>query len=113
MKTGCSFYVSSSGGQKTVGSLGERIPNITQSAIIPAPGSFKGSRESGFSKVGQSVTYFYCRLQSGTGYSVLKKYYCDNEEEAKGWEAIPMCGILGLAVGIKEKCKDGIDYQRE
>ncbi len=68
-------------GPKTVGSLGEMIPNITQSALSQHLALLKAHGILDFSKSGQSVTYFIADHRVEEIMSVLKKYYCDSGED--------------------------------
>lgn len=66
---------------QTVGSLGEKIPTITQSALSQHLALLKAHGILDFSKEGLSVTYFIADHRVEAVISVLKKYYCDNEEK--------------------------------
>ncbi|MGE5614908.1 MAG: ArsR/SmtB family transcription factor [Bacillota bacterium] len=67
-------------GPKTVGSLGEKMPNITQSALSQHLALLKAHGILDFSKSGQSVTYSIADHRVEQVLSVLRKYYCDNGE---------------------------------
>ena len=67
-------------GPKTVSSLGEKMPNITQSALSQHLALLKAHGILDFLKSGQSVTYSIADHRVEEVMSVLKKYYCDNEE---------------------------------
>ncbi len=71
-------------GPKTVSGLGEKIPNITQSALSQHLALLKAHGILDFSKAGQSVTYSIADHRVEQVISVLKKYYCDNEEDDQG-----------------------------
>ncbi len=66
---------------KTVSSLGEKMPNITQSALSQHLALLKAHGILDFSKSGQSVTYSIADHRVEEVISVLKKYYCDNQED--------------------------------
>ena len=67
-------------GPKTVSSLGEKMPNITQSALSQHLALLKAHGILDFSKSGQSVTYSIADHRVEEVIWVLKKYYCGNEE---------------------------------
>ncbi len=67
-------------GPKTVGSLGEKIPHITQSALSQHLTLLKAHGILDCSKTGQSVTYFLVDQRVEEVINILRKYYCDDEE---------------------------------
>lgn len=69
-------------GPKTVSSLGEMVPRISQSALSQHLTLLKAHGILDYSKAGQSVTYCISDHRVEAVLSVLKKYYCDNGEEA-------------------------------
>lgn len=70
-------------GPKTVSSLGEKLPKITQSALSQHLARLKAHGILDFSKAGQSVTYSIADCRVEEIISVLKKYYCDDGEDKK------------------------------
>lgn len=68
-------------GPKTVSSLGEKMPNITQSALSQHLALLKAHGILDFLKSGQNVTYSIADHRVEQVMSVLKKYYCDIEEK--------------------------------
>lgn len=62
---------------KTVSGLGEKIPNITQSALSQHLTLLKAHGILDNSKAGQSVTYFIADHRVEEIISLLKKHYCD------------------------------------
>jgi DNA-binding transcriptional ArsR family regulator len=68
-------------GPKTVSGLGEKIPNITQSALSQHLALLKAHGILDFSKLGQSVTYSIADHRVDEVISVLRRYYCDSKEE--------------------------------
>ncbi len=66
-------------GPKTVSGLGEKMPNITQSALSQHLALLKAQGILDFSKSGQSVTYSIADHRVEEVMSVLKKHYCDKE----------------------------------
>ena len=67
-------------GPKTVGSLGERIAGITQSALSQHLALLKAHGILDSSKAGQSVTYFVVDSRVGEIIAALKEHYCDDGE---------------------------------
>ena len=65
----------------TVGKIAERVPDITQSALSQHLSLLKAHGILDFSKSGQSITYFIADRRVEEIIFVLKKYYCDPEEE--------------------------------
>ena len=65
---------------RTVSSLGERISNITQSALSQHLGLLKAHGILDNEKAGQSVTYFITDNRVGEIIALLKQYYCDDGE---------------------------------
>lgn len=68
-------------GPLTVGMLGEKIPNITQSALSQHLALLKAHGIVGFSKAGQSVTYAVADHRVERIISVLKETYCSEEKK--------------------------------
>ncbi|MBE6083290.1 MULTISPECIES: ArsR/SmtB family transcription factor [Tissierellales] len=68
-------------GPKNVSSLGEKIPNITQSALSQHLALLKSHGILDFSKSGQSVTYYISDHRVEEVIFVLKKYYCNSEKD--------------------------------
>lgn len=66
-------------GPKTVSGLGEKMPNITQSALSQHLALLKAHGILDSFKAGQSVTYSISDHRVEQVMSVLKEYYCDNE----------------------------------
>ncbi|HWQ78906.1 MAG TPA: metalloregulator ArsR/SmtB family transcription factor, partial [Anaerovoracaceae bacterium] len=62
---------------KTVSSLGEKIQNITQSALSQHLTLLKAHGILDNSKSGQNVTYFIADSRVEEIISLLKKHYCD------------------------------------
>lgn len=67
-------------GPKTVSSLGDKIRNITQSALSQHLTLLKAHGILDNSKSGQNVTYFIADSRIEEIISVLKKHYCDEED---------------------------------
>lgn len=65
---------------KTVSSLKEKMPNITQSALSQHLALLKAHGILDSVKSGQSVTYSISDQRVQQVMSVLKEYYCDNGE---------------------------------
>ena len=65
-------------GPKTVGSLGEKIQNITQSALSQHLALLKAHGILDNEKAGQNVTYFIIDNRVEEIISLLKKHYCDD-----------------------------------
>jgi DNA-binding transcriptional ArsR family regulator len=68
-------------GPKTVGGLGEKMPDITQSALSQHLALLKAHGILDFSKSGQNVIYSISDHRVEEVISVLKKYYCNSEEK--------------------------------
>lgn len=62
---------------KTVSGLGEKIQNITQSALSQHLALLKAHGILDNSKSGQNVTYFIADSRVEEVISVLQKHYCD------------------------------------
>lgn len=67
-------------GPKTVSGLGEKIQNITQSALSQHLTLLKAHGILDSSKSGQNVTYFIADNRVDEIISLLKKHYCDDGE---------------------------------
>lgn len=67
-------------GPKTVSNLGEKIPNITQSALSQHLALLKAHGILDYVKSGQTVTYSIADHRVEEILFVLGKYYCDNQE---------------------------------
>jgi len=67
-------------GPKTVHSIGEKIPNITQSALSQHLALMKAHGILDCAKAGQSVTYFILDHRVEEIMSLLRTHYCDDEE---------------------------------
>jgi DNA-binding transcriptional ArsR family regulator len=67
-------------GPKTVGSLGEKIPNITQSALSQHLALLKAHGILDHMKSGQNVTYSIADHRVEEIIFLLGKYYCDNQD---------------------------------
>lgn len=67
---------------KTVSGLGEKIQNITQSALSQHLMLLKAHGILDNSKAGQSVTYFIADNRVEEIISLLKKHYCYNKEDS-------------------------------
>ncbi|MGI6361705.1 MAG: ArsR/SmtB family transcription factor [Bacillota bacterium] len=65
---------------QTVSGLGEKIPNITLSALSQHLSLLKAHGILDSSKSGQNVTYAIADHRVKEIISVLKKYYCNKEE---------------------------------
>jgi len=63
-------------GPKTVGSLGERLPHITQPALSQHLALLKAHGILASAKAGQNVTYAIADHRLEEIISVLKKHYC-------------------------------------
>lgn len=68
-------------GPKTVGSLGQIIPGITQSALSQHLALLKAHGILDHVKSGQNVTYSIADHRVEEIIFLLRKYYCDNEEK--------------------------------
>lgn len=68
-------------GPKNVGKIAEKVPNITQSALSQHLTLLKAHGILDFAKNGQNVTYSIADHRVEEIIHVLKKYYCDFEEE--------------------------------
>jgi ArsR family transcriptional regulator, virulence genes transcriptional regulator len=68
-------------GPKTVSCLGDKIPNITQSALSQHLAILKAHGILDYSKSGQSVTYSIADQRVEEVINVLKRHYCYNREE--------------------------------
>ena len=68
-------------GPKTVGTIGEKIPGITQSALSQHLALLKAHSILDFKKTGQNVTYFISDRRVEDVIGVLKIHFCENEEE--------------------------------
>jgi DNA-binding transcriptional ArsR family regulator len=68
-------------GPRTVHSLGEKITNITQSALSQHLALMKAHGILDYSKSGQSVTYFISDHRVEEIMSVLRNYYCDDADD--------------------------------
>jgi DNA-binding transcriptional ArsR family regulator len=66
-------------GPKTVSGLGEKIPNITQSALSQHLALLKAHGILDHSKAGQSITYSIADHRVEEVISVLRKHYCNTE----------------------------------
>ncbi|NLU52016.1 MAG: winged helix-turn-helix transcriptional regulator [Clostridiaceae bacterium] len=66
-------------GPKSVSSLGEKIPNITQSALSQHLALLKAHGILDFTKTGQNVIYSIADHRVEEVIFVLKKHYCDND----------------------------------
>lgn len=60
----------------TVGEIGEKLPNISQSALSQHLALLRAHGILDFSKNGQSVTYFIADQRVGEIINVLSKHYC-------------------------------------
>lgn len=67
-------------GPKTVSTLCEMIPNISQSALSQHLTLLKAHGILDFEKSGQSVTYSISDHRVEAVMSVLKQYYCEDDE---------------------------------
>ena len=65
----------------TVSQIAKYVPNITQSALSQHLTLLKAHRILDFKKTGQNVTYSIADKRVGKIINVLKKYYCNTEEE--------------------------------
>lgn len=65
----------------TVGEISKRVPNITQSALSQHLSMLKAYGILDFNKSGQNVTYSIADHRVEEVIKVLKKYYCDIEED--------------------------------
>ena len=72
-------------GAKTVGKIGEYVPKITQSALSQHLIMLKMAGILESDKRGQNVTYSIADHRVEEILAVLKKYYCDEQEESE-WE---------------------------
>lgn len=61
---------------KTVGKIGEKVPNITQSALSQHLSALKAMGILSAQKKGQSVTYAIADHRVEEIIHVLKQYYC-------------------------------------
>lgn len=68
-------------GPKTVGSLGDMIPGISQSGLSQHLALLKAHGVLDFTKSGQNVTYAIADHRVEQVMAVLKQYYCDESEE--------------------------------
>jgi DNA-binding transcriptional ArsR family regulator len=66
---------------KTVGKIAEKVPAITQSALSQHLALLKAYGILDFTKSGQNVTYSIADHRVEEIIHVLKKYYCDFQEE--------------------------------
>jgi DNA-binding transcriptional ArsR family regulator len=66
---------------KTVGKIAEKVPTITQSALSQHLALLKAYGILDFTKNGQNVTYSIADHRVEEIIHVLKKYYCDFQEE--------------------------------
>ncbi len=64
----------------TVGEIGKKVANITQSALSQHLGLLKAHGILKDQKTGQSVTYSIADHRVEEIIHVLKKHYCDQEE---------------------------------
>lgn len=67
-------------GPRTVSGLGEKLPNITQSALSQHLALLKAHGILDSSKSGQNITYSIADHRIEEVISVLKKHYCAGEE---------------------------------
>ena len=67
-------------GPKTVSSLGEKIPSITQSALSQHLALLRAHGILDHTKSGQNVIYAIADHRVEEIIFVLKKYYCDNQK---------------------------------
>ncbi|WP_099467324.1 ArsR/SmtB family transcription factor [Konateibacter massiliensis] len=67
-------------GPKTVGALGKKMPNITQSALSQHLALLKSHGILDSEKSGQNVTYSIADHRVDAVISVLKEYYCCMED---------------------------------
>jgi DNA-binding HxlR family transcriptional regulator len=70
-------------GPKTVSGLWEKVPAISQSALSQHLALLKAHGIVDHVKSGQNVTYSIADHRVEQVLSVLKEYYCDNEEIKK------------------------------
>jgi DNA-binding transcriptional ArsR family regulator len=68
-------------GPKTVGKIAEKVPNITQSALSQHLTLLKAHGILDFTKNGQNITYSIADHRVEEIIHVLKKYYCDFQED--------------------------------
>ncbi|MDD2418178.1 MAG: metalloregulator ArsR/SmtB family transcription factor [Oscillospiraceae bacterium] len=68
---------------KTVGKIAESVPYITQSALSQHLAILKAHGILDFTKNGQSITYSIADHRVEEIINVLKKYYCNSEEDNK------------------------------
>ncbi len=69
---------------KTVGSLGEKMQHITQSALSQHLALLKAHGILDNSKSGQNVTYFIADDRVKEVIFLLKKHYCEDEKTVDG-----------------------------
>lgn len=65
----------------TVGEIAKHVPNITQSALSQHLSMLKAHNILNFNKSGQSITYSIADHRVEEVIYVLKKYYCNIDED--------------------------------